>query len=204
VKITSSRFETASYFLDDAPGKPGPDVVFMGRSNVGKSSLINKLLGTKGLARTSSQPGRTQSVNFYRVNEAFYFVDLPGYGYARVPKEVQRTWGPMIEGVLDRRSGRIALALLVVDARHRPTTRDETMREWLEERNLNYRIIATKTDKLSGNGRARSVKLLKSAFGGTTRQPLLVSSATGSGMKELWKDLDRALSDKAAELAGAI
>ena len=201
MKITSSRFEASAYRLEDSPKSAVPDVVFLGRSNVGKSSLINRLLGTKGLARTSSTPGRTQSVNFYRVNDAFYFVDLPGYGYARVPREVQRQWGPMVEAVLDDRRERIVLALLVVDSRHRPTTLDETMRDWLEARNLNYRVAATKVDKMSGNARARSMKVLREQFGDTGRDPILVSANTGVGVRELWKHIDLALAGISAASA---
>jgi len=97
LRITSTRFERAASDSSGEPQAQGPDVVFFGRSNVGKSSLINKLLGTKGLARTSSQPGRTQTVNFYRVNDALFFVDLPGYGWAKVPESVRQSWKPMVE-----------------------------------------------------------------------------------------------------------
>ena len=142
MKINSCSFEVAAYGPRDYPRAPGPDVVFMGRSNVGKSSLINRLLGVKGLARTSSQPGRTQSVNFYRVNDCCYFVDLPGYGYARAPVEVRRSWKPMVEGFLDARRERIALALLVVDARHSASPLDLTMRDWLEAKEIPYLVAA--------------------------------------------------------------
>ena len=117
--------------------------------------MINAMLGTRKLARTSSTPGRTQSVNFYRVNESFRFVDLPGYGYAKVPESVRKTWGPMIEGALERRRERIVLAVHVVDARHEPTRLDQVMQEWLEAKKIPSVVAATKADKLSGNARAR-------------------------------------------------
>ena len=120
--------------------------------------MINALLGTSKLARTSSTPGRTQSVNFYRVNESFRLVDLPGYGYAKVPESVRKTWGPMIEGALERRRDRIVLAIHVVDARHEPTRLDQVMQEWLKAREISYLVTATKADKLSGNARARAVR----------------------------------------------
>jgi GTP-binding protein len=195
LRITSSKFVQAAYRPEDEPNAPGPDVIFLGRSNVGKSSLINRLLGTRGLARTSSTPGRTQSVNFYRINDALYFVDLPGYGYARVPQEVRRSWGPMIEGFLERRKARIALAVMIVDARHEPTELDMTMRQWLEESGIRYLAVATKSDKLSGNGRARALRALKERFGdrGLAVQPVLVSAKTGLGIREVWRHLDEAL-----------
>jgi GTP-binding protein len=194
LKITSSRFEVAAYRSQDEPRAQGPDVVFLGRSNVGKSSLINRLLGARGLARTSSRPGRTQSVNFYRINERFNFVDLPGYGYAKVPESVRRGWGPMVEGFLERRRERIALALLVVDARHEPRELDRTMRDWLEAKEIPHLVAATKADKLSGNGRARAERVVAERLAGSAvGRPVLVSAQTGLGMGEIWRHLDRAL-----------
>jgi GTP-binding protein len=194
LKITSSRFEVAAHRPEDEPRAPGPDVVFLGRSNVGKSSLINRLLGARGLARTSSQPGRTQSVNFYRVNERFNFVDLPGYGYAKVPAAVRRNWGPMVEGFLERRRERIALALLVVDARHEARELDRTMRDWLEAKRIPFLVAATKADKLSGNGRARAARAIGEGLAGSAvGPPVLVSAQTGLGERAVWRHLDRAL-----------
>jgi GTP-binding protein len=164
----------------------------MGRSNVGKSSLINRLLGVRGLARTSSRPGRTQSVNFYRVNDRCYFVDLPGYGYAKAPEAVRRSWRPMVEGFLDARKERIAMAFLIVDARHAASPLDLTMRDWLDAKGIPYIITATKSDKLSGNGRAKAARILKESLGG---EPLLVSAQTALGIPKVWKFLDQALAE---------
>ena len=187
----------AAYRPEDEPTAPGPDVVFLGRSNVGKSSLINSLLGEKGLARTSSQPGRTQSVNFYRVNDAWHFVDLPGYGYAKVPESVRRAWKPMVEGYLKRRQERIALALLVVDSRHEASPLDLTMRDWLETERIDYLIVATKADKLSGNARERARRALaRQLDGAPLAEPILYSAKTGLGNKPVWRFLDRALAPK--------
>ena len=149
MKITSCRFEISAFHPQDEPKSLEPEVVFLGRSNVGKSSLINKLLGTKKLARTSSTPGRTQSVNFYRVNESFRFVDLPGYGYAKVPESVRKNWGPMIEGALERRRDRIVLAISIVDARHEPTRLDRVMQEWLKAKEITYLVAVLSTNRLS-------------------------------------------------------
>jgi GTP-binding protein len=195
LNITSCRFERATTRGEHEPRAAGPDVVFIGRSNVGKSSLINSLLGTDALARTSSQPGRTQTVNFYRVNESFWFVDLPGYGYAKAPEAVRRAWKPMVEGYLDRRRSRIAVAVLVLDARREPTSTDEAMRDWLEARTLPYVAAVTKSDKLSGNALARAERLLDRAFGpgALGGSAVIVSARTGRGVRELWRRLEPAL-----------
>jgi GTP-binding protein len=190
VKVVSARFDRSVFRAEDEPKDPGPDILFLGRSNVGKSSLINRLLGTRGLARTSSTPGRTQSVNFYRINEALWFVDLPGYGYAKVPAAVRQTWEAMIEGVLQRRRERIASGVLLVDARHVPTQLDRTMREWLREYGLDPVIAVTKVDKLSGNGREAARRAAAEALGG---EPILASAVTGQGIREIWARLDLAL-----------
>ena len=197
MKISSSRFVLSAFKPEDEPTTPGPDVVFLGRSNVGKSSLINGLLGEKGLARTSSQPGRTQSVNFYRVNEACHFVDLPGYGYAKVPESVRQNWRPMVESYLKRRQERIALAMLVVDSRHAASPLDLTMRDWLENEQIDYLIVATKADKLSGNGREKAKRTLaKQLNGAPLTEPILYSAKTGLGTKPVWRYLDQALAPK--------
>ena len=169
--------------------------MFLGRSNVGKSSLINGLLGARGLARTSSTPGRTQTVNFYRVNREHFFVDLPGYGYARAPKEIRERWGPMVEGFLERRHEAIALAIVLVDARHEPSDLDKTMLTWLVDRDIPRIVAGVKADKLSGNDRSKADRALRRAF--ETAEdgvaPFLVSAVTGLGMKELWHHVDDAL-----------
>ena len=163
--------------------------------------LINRLLGVKGLARTSSTPGRTRAVNFYRINESFQFVDLPGYGYARVPEGVRRSWKPIVESFLDRRRERIVLAVLLADARHRPTELDRTMRDWLSWREIAYLIVATKADKLSGNGRAAAARVFREDMGSSphTGELVLASATTGLGIREIWRHLDKALA--AAESA---
>ncbi len=195
MKIKSSRFDRAAVRPEQEPRAPGPDVVFLGRSNVGKSSLINRLLGTRNLARTSSQPGRTQSVNFYRINDALYFVDLPGYGYARVPESVRRNWGPMVEAFLERRRERIVMGVLVVDARREPGLLDRTMRDWLAYQRIPYLIAATKADKLSGNKRVVALRTITEGLGASpdTGAPVLVSSSTGLGIRAVWRHLDAAL-----------
>jgi len=202
VRIRSFRFVASAYRPLDEPREAGPEIAFLGRSNVGKSSLINRLLDTRGLARTSSQPGRTQSVNFYRVNDRFYFVDLPGYGYARVPETVRRAWKPLVDGYLERHRERVALGLLVVDARREPTELDGMMIDWLAERSIGFVVAATKADKLSGNERAKAKARLTAAWGAAAAAPpVLVSSRDGRGMKELWGHLDRVLAPGATDAA---
>ena len=178
----------------DEPTEPGPEVVFLGRSNVGKSSLINRLLGAKNLARISSSPGRTQTINFYRVNESCFFIDLPGYGYARVPEAIRQSWGPMVEGFLERRRSRIVLAVLIVDSRHEASELDRTMQTWLEAKAIPYLVVATKSDKLSASERSRVLREAPLAAGRNARgEPILVSVRSGQGINKVWKHLDTAL-----------
>lgn len=136
-------------------------------------------------------------MNFYRVNGRFWFVDLPGYGYAKVPEAVRRRWRPMIEGFLDRHGERIALAVVLVDARRGPTDLDRLMRDWLLDRRIPYLVTATKADKLSGNGRAEAARALRRAFGDDV---ILASAQTGAGTREIWGAIDEAL--EAAHLQG--
>ena len=195
MKIDDCRFERATTRAEDEPRPLAGDVVFLGRSNVGKSTLINGLLGVHGLARTSSTPGRTQTVNFYRVNRGHFFIDLPGYGYARAPKEIRKQWGPMVEGFLERRRRAIAAAVVLIDARHEPSDLDALMLRWLVDRGIPSLVVGVKSDKLSGNAKTASSRALAKAF--PTEEdavaPLLVSAVTGDGMKKLWKELDAAL-----------
>jgi len=196
LKITSYRLERTAYRPGDEP-PAGPAVVFVGRSNVGKSSLINRLVGAKDLARTSGRPGRTQSVNFYRINEAFHFVDLPGYGYAAAPEKVRRTFGPMVEGFLERWEGSIALAVLLVDARLGPTDLDRTMDEWLRAKGMPRVVAATKADKISGNARGTLLRALgewlHAGPSPAGESALLVSARSGLGIRDLWRHLEQAL-----------
>jgi GTP-binding protein len=195
VKITSCRFECSAYRPEDEPRATGPSVLFLGRSNVGKSSLINRLLGVRGLARMSSTPGRTQSVNFYRINERIHFVDLPGYGHANAPRQVRESWKTMVEGFLERCRDRVALAILLVDARHGATELDRVMQEWLEAEEIPYLVTATKSDKLSGNGRASARRSLERELTGDSlaAPPILTSARTGLGVREIWRHLDGVL-----------
>jgi GTP-binding protein len=193
VKVITCEFLAGVAEPRDFPPVTLPEVAFLGRSNVGKSSLINALLGRKGVARTSSTPGRTRQVNFFRVNGACLFVDLPGYGFARVPRATRQGWKELAEAYLDRGApGR--LVVLIVDARHPPSPLDREMREWLEDRGMPYRIAATKSDKLSKNELNRSLKThLKEIH----RPDLLIpcSAETREGIPRIWAAIDGMLNE---------
>jgi GTP-binding protein len=195
MRVTECRFERATTRPEDEPKPSAGDVVFLGRSNVGKSALINRLLGVTGLARTSSTPGRTQTVNFYRVNERHYFVDLPGYGYARAPASIRNAWGGMVEGFLTRRRPGIAAAVVLIDARRGVGDLDRTMLGWLVEREIPVIVAGVKADKLGGNARVKAARDLVASLpveeGGVP--PLLVSAVSGLGIPAMWKEIDAAL-----------
>jgi len=170
----------------DFPSGGIPDVVLAGRSNVGKSSLINRLSGKKGLARTSSAPGKTRYINFYRIGNSFHFVDLPGFGYAKVQKTEIRRWKNLVELYFRSRSA-IALVIHLVDARLPPTKLDLELARWLDHLETPRMVVATKADKLSGNKKAVQLRALSNAFGGA---PLIMASAaTGLGYRDIWNRL---------------
>lgn len=168
-----------------------PEISFLGRSNVGKSSLINSLLQRKGLARTSNTPGRTQSINFFLINGRFYFVDLPGYGYAKVSKDMRRDWGKMAEEYLAERR-QLVLSIQLVDSRHEPTELDKQLNEWLVYHQKPHLIVATKSDKLSSNKLRNSLKEIEKQFPESAKI-IAYSSETGKGRDEVWRAIERAL-----------
>jgi len=190
MKIVSARLHASVYRLEDLPQDEKPEIVFLGRSNVGKSSVINSLLRMRHLARISSTPGRTRGVYFYAINERFYFVDLPGYGYAEVPRSLRRAWQRLIEGYLENRP-QICLSLLIVDARHEPTPLDLQMREWLEAHRRPYVILLTKADKLSASEVKCSVERAARVFPMVTVIPY--SARTGLGREQVWREIEKAL-----------
>ncbi|MCS6817616.1 MAG: ribosome biogenesis GTP-binding protein YihA/YsxC [Blastocatellia bacterium] len=190
MKIASARFHASVYRLEDLPRDEKPEIVFLGRSNVGKSSVINSLLQKSHLARVSSTPGRTRGIHFYAINERFYFVDLPGYGYAEVPHSLRRAWRRLIEGYLENRP-QIRLSVLIVDARHEPTPLDLQMREWLEFHRLPYIVLLTKADKLSTNEVKRSVERAARVFPSVVIIPY--SARTGFGREAVWREIEEAL-----------
>jgi GTP-binding protein len=167
-----------------------PEVAFCGRSNVGKSSLLNVLTNARGLARTSSSPGRTQLINFFLVNERIYFVDLPGYGFARAPKEVKKNWGQMIENYLVNRR-QLKLAVLLVDGRRPPAESDITMKRWLDYQQIPNAIILTKADKISRNQLNRALET--SAQKLNTKEITAFSAVTALGKNEILKRVEAAI-----------
>jgi GTP-binding protein len=193
MRISSATFVKSATSPEHYPRDGRPEIAFMGRSNVGKSSLINSLLGVRGLARTSSTPGRTQLINFFLINEAFYFVDLPGYGYARVPRDVKKHWGPMVEKYLATRRA-LVLSIVITDSRHEPTELDLLMKEWLEARGKPFIIVATKADKLSSNQLRASLNRASAVLG--SNELVAYSAVTRSGAARLWKEITRRISDR--------
>lgn len=190
MKIVNARFVKSAVEPEHYPAAGLPEIAFMGRSNVGKSSLINSLLGVRALARTSSTPGRTQLINFFEINDAFYFVDLPGYGYARVPVEVKRKWGPMVEQYLANRPT-LVLSIIITDLRHEPTQLDLRMKDWLQSRQKSFIVVATKADKLSGNQSRAQLKRASAVFG--DEQVIPYSAVTRSGADRIWREITRRL-----------
>ena len=182
--MVQAEFIMSAVSGSDFPREGIPEIVFAGRSNVGKSSLINRLAGNEKLARTSSTPGKTQSINFYRINRSFMFVDLPGFGYAKAPKDEIRQWKQLVERYFEQRPA-VVLALQLVDARMPPTRLDLQLSGWIERLEIPRMIVATKSDKLSGNQKAIQMRLISGSLSG---QPVTMSSAkTGAGCREIWE-----------------
>ena len=163
-----------------------PEIAFLGRSNVGKSSLINALTGQKKLAFTSSTPGRTQTINFYRIDGAFYFVDLPGYGYARVPPAYLLEWKKLIDEYLEKRDT-LELSCLILDARRGWMEKDLELKRWLEHHGRNYLVIATKFDKLNQSEQERGLRAIRQEG----VEPLPFSAVTGRGVREIWQAITK-------------
>lgn len=185
--IKSVELETVCGITSKLPDNEMPEIAFAGKSNVGKSSLINGLINRKSLARTSSQPGKTQTINFYNVNKNLYFVDLPGYGYAKVSKSVQEKWGDMIERYL-RTSKQLKAVFLLIDIRHEPSANDKAMYDWIVYNGYNPIIIATKMDKIKRSQLQKNISIIKKGLEvqpGTTVIPY--SAMTKQGRDEVWE-----------------
>ncbi len=187
MKIRSAEFVKSAFEESHWVAGRLPEFSFLGRSNVGKSSLLNSLLGRKKLARISNTPGRTQSINFFLINEAFYFVDLPGYGYAKVPKKMRKDWGKMAEDYLAKRK-QLVLSIQLVDSRHSPTNLDLELHEWLAFHGKNHLVVATKADKLSSNKLNKNLKTIKEEMPGS--EVVAYSSVSGRGKDEIWRIIE--------------
>jgi GTP-binding protein len=184
--VIQTDFVISAVSEHDFPKEGIPEVVFTGRSNVGKSSLINKLAGKVKLARTSSTPGKTQSINFYRINSSFFFVDLPGFGYAKTGKAAINQWKQLIERYFYTRST-IVLAIQLIDSRMPPTDLDLQLADWIDELNMPRLAVATKSDKLSNNQKMSQLRVISKSLGVSS---IVMSSAeTGIGCKEIWKQV---------------
>src|SRR5882672_7050615 len=190
MKITSAEFLKSALKEVDWPRDSIPEIAFLGRSNVGKSSLINSLLGVRGLARTSSTPGRTQLLNFFLINSKFRVVDLPGYGYAKAPKEVRAEWSSAAEGYLAKRE-QLVLSIHIVDSRHEPSKQDLQLHEWLVHHHKPHLIVATKSDKLSKNELSRNIERAKCAF--KNERIVVYSAVSGRGHDDAWNAIQAAL-----------
>ncbi|UHA74378.1 ribosome biogenesis GTP-binding protein YihA/YsxC [Paenibacillus sp. 481] len=186
MKITQAEFIISAVGPAQYPEDGMPEIALAGRSNVGKSSLINRMIQRKNLARTSSQPGKTQQLNYYRINNEMYFVDVPGYGFARVSKTQRQAWGRMIENYLSDRET-LRLVIQLIDLRHPPSKEDCMMHEWLRHYGVPICVVATKADKLSKNQRPKHMKQIRTSLGLTSDVPFIMfSSETGDGREELW------------------
>ena len=190
MKVTSVNLETVCGITSKLPENDKLEMAFWGRSNVGKSSLINALMNRKSYARTSQQPGKTQTINFYNINELLYFVDLPGYGYAKVSQDTVKKWGKMIDGYLHQ-SKVLRLVFLLVDIRHKPNQNDIQMYEWCVNYGFNPIIIATKSDKIKRSQLQKQIKQIKDALQVVDGTPVIPFSALNkSGRDEIWEYID--------------
>jgi len=194
MKLTSAEFLLSTLEPDQYPKDKKPEIAFVGRSNVGKSSLMNKLLGRKGLAKTSSTPGKTQTLNYFLINKQFYFVDLPGYGYAKVPKMLKDRWNEVMVDYLHVRDP-LQLVCVLMDLRHKPSELDLQMLEILEEAEVATVIVATKADKLGKQAREENLRVIHDTLGLEEDSLVLpFSSVTGDGVRELWEVIEDVLS----------
>lgn len=188
--IRNVELETVCGITSKLPDHELPEIAFAGKSNVGKSSLINALMNRKALARTSAQPGKTQTINFYNINGVLYLVDLPGYGYAKVPETERAKWGKMVERYLHV-SRQLKAVFLLVDIRHRPSANDKTMYDWMVSQGFRPIIIATKLDKLKRSQVQKSIRDVWEGLGMRKDDRLIPFSAeTKQGREEIWQVMD--------------
>ena len=195
MKITSAEFLTGAVSYKQYPDSACPELAFAGRSNVGKSSLINSLLNRKKLVKTSQTPGKTQEINFFKINNDFIFTDLPGYGFAKVPQPVRKRWGKMIEDYLLKRETLLAV-IFIIDLRRRPSQLDLSLQRWLEAHGVEYLLVGTKVDKLSQSEiKKQKDKLNVAYFDGGEGELLVYSSKSSRGRKELWSEITSRLEE---------
>ena len=188
--IKNINLETVCGITSTLPENDKPEVAFAGKSNVGKSSLINALMNRKSFARISATPGKTQTINFYNINDAMYCVDLPGYGFAKVSKETQAKWGKMIENYLTT-SKQLRAVFLLIDIRHEPSKNDKDMYEWIVYNGYDPIIIATKLDKINRSQVQKHIKMIKTGLNVKPQTVVIpFSSQTKQGRDEIWELID--------------
>lgn len=186
-RIQDVRFIKSAVKPDQFPQHSLPEIAFIGRSNVGKSSLLNSLANKRNLARISNTPGRTQLINFFNIDEKMCFVDLPGYGFAKVPEHVKKQWKPMIEGYL-LKSESLKSVVLIVDSRHKPSRHDILMRDWLQAYDIPVIVVATKIDKIPKTKKNQHLKVVRDTLKLHSSEILLPFSAlNGEGLKAVWQ-----------------
>lgn len=191
--IKSVNLETVCGITSRLPDNALPEFAFAGKSNVGKSSLINGLMNRKSYARTSAQPGKTQTINYYNINNQLYFVDLPGYGYAKVSQEIKAKWGKMIERYLHT-SKQLKCIFLLIDIRHDPSANDVTMYQWIVQNGFQPVVIATKADKINRSQLQKHLKAIRTGLGLTQEHTLIPFSAqTKQGREEIYEVLEQYL-----------
>lgn len=191
--IKSVNLETVCGITSSIPENILPEIAFAGKSNVGKSSLINGLMNRKSYARTSAQPGKTQTINFYNINEELYFVDLPGYGYAKVAEAVKEKWGKMVENYL-KKSKQLKAVFLLIDIRHEPSANDKNMYDWITYNGYHPIIIATKSDKIKRSQLQKHMSLIRKGLGAGSDTIILPFSALNKqGRDEIYQQIDRLL-----------
>ena len=190
--ITSAEFIKSAVKPSQYPPADAPEIAFAGRSNVGKSSLINKLLNRRRLVKTSSTPGRTQLINFFSINETFTFVDLPGYGYAKVPQHIRKKWGPMVETYLSSRKT-LKGVVLVLDIRRTPRVEESDLINWLNHYRLSLILVLTKIDKISKTKQNKQRKTVAESLSVEESELILFSAKSGAGKETLWKAIENLL-----------
>lgn len=199
--IKKVELETVCGITSKLPDHVHPEFAFAGKSNVGKSSLINALMNRKSFARTSSQPGKTQTINFYNINDALYYVDLPGYGYAKVSVEVKAKWGKMIERYLQK-SPMLKCVFLLIDIRHEPSANDKLMYDWIISNGYHPVIIATKLDKINRSQIQKHVKMIREGIGLEKGGIIIPFSAeTKQGRDEIWALIEQMMESTPAEVS---
>ena len=203
MKISTATFIASAVAPEQYPRQPLPEVAFAGRSNVGKSSLINTLVHRKNLVKTSGTPGKTRAINFFMVNQRFLLVDLPGYGYAKVPREIQASWRPMVETYLQQRHT-LRAVVHIVDLRHAPTVQDQQLRDWLLHQDITIITVATKADQVTRSQRALHLQGIRQGLALPTVEPVwLFSAHNHEGRLQLWGCLEAFLTPVVRTQQGA-